>query len=176
MLRTAKSCGPGTRCWCQVRGGFAGPTGPLASHQSVDDGDKRNSSPGRARRKPLKPLRREGRIASAEPVCSCAFFCASCTRDRGCSVHPVFPAPSVCRGARLQQQLGRDLRRENAESQLLTRISPPFSSACRPGPHREAVAATSRTPVRPDSRSQTPSAWSCWGQGRKRAWHERRYR
>ena len=30
-------------------------------------------SPGRARRKPLKPLRREGRIASAEPVCSCAF-------------------------------------------------------------------------------------------------------
>src|SRR3977135_486362 len=23
-----------------------------------------------------KPLRREGRIASAEPVCSCAFFCA----------------------------------------------------------------------------------------------------
>ena len=27
MLRTAKSCGPGTRCWCQVRGGRFGPTG-----------------------------------------------------------------------------------------------------------------------------------------------------
>jgi len=25
----------------------------------------------------------------------CAFFCAHCTRDRGCSAHPVFPAPSV---------------------------------------------------------------------------------
>jgi hypothetical protein len=33
--------------------------------------------------------------ASAEPVCSCAFFsCAFGTRDRGCSAHPVFPAPS----------------------------------------------------------------------------------
>ena len=41
-----------------------------------------------------KPPRREGRIASAEPVCSCAFFCAFCTRDRGCSAHPAFPAPS----------------------------------------------------------------------------------
>ena len=33
-------------------------------------------TPGRARYKLLKPLRRECRIASAEPVCSCAFFCA----------------------------------------------------------------------------------------------------
>src|SRR6266702_8438128 len=24
----------------------------------------------------------------------CAFSCAYCTRDRGCSAHPVFPAPS----------------------------------------------------------------------------------
>src|SRR6266545_228853 len=29
------------------------------------------------------------------PVCSCAFlFSANRTRDRGCSKHPVFPAPS----------------------------------------------------------------------------------
>ena len=25
--RTVKPCGPGTRCWCQVGGGFASPTG-----------------------------------------------------------------------------------------------------------------------------------------------------
>src|SRR6201999_1888134 len=25
--RTAKPCGPGTRCWCQVGGGVASPTG-----------------------------------------------------------------------------------------------------------------------------------------------------
>ena len=31
-------------------------------------------SPGRARYKQLKPLRREGRMFSAEPVCSCAFL------------------------------------------------------------------------------------------------------
>ena len=27
QARTAKSCGPGTRCWCQVGGGDVGPTG-----------------------------------------------------------------------------------------------------------------------------------------------------
>src|SRR3981189_1992841 len=27
LMRTAKPCGPGTRCWCQVGGGFASPTG-----------------------------------------------------------------------------------------------------------------------------------------------------
>src|SRR6266516_1254189 len=26
LLRTVKPCGPGTRCWCQVGGGFASPT------------------------------------------------------------------------------------------------------------------------------------------------------
>jgi hypothetical protein len=26
-LRTAKPCGPGTRCWCQVGGGDVNPTG-----------------------------------------------------------------------------------------------------------------------------------------------------
>jgi hypothetical protein len=32
--------------------------------------------------------------ASAEPVCSCAHPLSHCARDRGCSVHPAFPAPS----------------------------------------------------------------------------------
>src|SRR6202795_3500278 len=33
------------------------------------------------------------------PVCSCAiFFSTLCTRDRGCSAHPAFPAPSLFRG------------------------------------------------------------------------------
>ena len=40
------------------------------------DGDNKARSPGRARRNPLKPLRREGRKRSGEPVvtCSCAFY------------------------------------------------------------------------------------------------------
>ncbi len=36
--------------------------------------------------------------ASAEPVCSCAHQLLHCARDRGCSVHPAFPAPSHFRG------------------------------------------------------------------------------
>src|SRR6266851_5017597 len=30
-----------------------------------------------------------------------------CTRDRGCSVHPAFPAPSDHQGAKIQAQPGR---------------------------------------------------------------------
>jgi hypothetical protein len=41
---------------------FCGPDRVRQDLQSADDGDKTNSSPGRARNKPLKPLRREGRV------------------------------------------------------------------------------------------------------------------
>jgi hypothetical protein len=51
LKRTAKPCGPGTRCWCQVGGGAAHPTGLAYAIQFADDGDKTNSSPGRARNK-----------------------------------------------------------------------------------------------------------------------------
>ena len=63
------------------------------------------------RRRQESPILREerdiGRKAIAQgmsdrlrcPVCSCAiFFSTLCTRDRGCSVHPAFPAPSFFRG------------------------------------------------------------------------------
>src|SRR5579863_7814925 len=54
----------------------------------ADDGDNKARSPGRARRKPLKPLRREGR-ATGEPVVTtlvCSFYFA-------CEAHraPGFP-------------------------------------------------------------------------------------
>jgi len=42
--------------------------------QSVSDGGKTNSSPGRARHKPLKPLRREGRVFRRTCGPSCAFL------------------------------------------------------------------------------------------------------
>jgi hypothetical protein len=52
-------------------------------------------------------------------VCTCMLVCASsahlCTRDRGCSKHPAFPAPSFFRGTRFMQTLGL-LGREIAES------------------------------------------------------------
>src|ERR1700753_583803 len=40
----------------------------------ADDGDKTNSSPGRARRKPLKPSRRECRVKPDEPVATSVCF------------------------------------------------------------------------------------------------------
>src|SRR5580704_9709446 len=45
---------------------------------SRGDGDNKPGSPGRARSKPLKPLRRECRLRTGEPVVtnSCAFYFA----------------------------------------------------------------------------------------------------
>src|ERR1700676_2862498 len=91
LLTRALACGRRSRVvltprrWRQVSREF--PRG---------DGGKKARSPGRARNKPLKPLRRECRIASAEPVCSCAFvLCtfahetAGAARTR-CSLRPLF--------------------------------------------------------------------------------------
>jgi len=50
--RTAKPCGPDTRCWCQVGGGELRPDRVEQLLQSAGDGDKTNSSPRRAWHKP----------------------------------------------------------------------------------------------------------------------------
>src|SRR6202171_1894574 len=52
----------------------------------------------------------------------CAFSCATCTRDRGCSAHPVFPAPSVERGWKVTQGLilkARALRAARMRTHIL---------------------------------------------------------
>jgi hypothetical protein len=56
QLRTAKPCGPGA------------PTLASSLRESANDGGKKARSPGRARNKPLKPLRRKRREAPGEPV------------------------------------------------------------------------------------------------------------
>jgi hypothetical protein len=78
--------------------------------------------------------------ASAEPVCSCAFFlCASCTRDRGCSAHPAFPAPSVFRGQVIWQTSGA-FGRENASVYLLVCLKTELKNHLRrPGPPHESL-------------------------------------
>jgi hypothetical protein len=60
---------------------------------------KRNSSPGRARRKPLKPLRGESRVISGVLVVTIVCLLPMHT-GCGCSGHPAFPAPSPFRGQR----------------------------------------------------------------------------
>jgi len=42
----------------------------------------------------------------------CILFCANRTRDRGCSEHPVFPAPSHFEGEDFPANLGRIVPRE----------------------------------------------------------------
>src|SRR3984893_18112932 len=41
------------------------------------------------------PLRRECRMFSAALYARVRFLYPICTRDRGCSAHPAFPAPSL---------------------------------------------------------------------------------
>src|SRR5882762_5443713 len=53
------------------------------------DGGNQAWSPGRARRKPLKPLRREGRVSSAEPVVLPRAFLLHA--DHGCQPVPGLP-------------------------------------------------------------------------------------
>jgi hypothetical protein len=59
-----------------------------------DDGDNKARSPGRLRRKSLKPSRRECRKRFGEPVVTNSYACFICMRGCGCAKHPAFPAPS----------------------------------------------------------------------------------
>src|SRR5580698_4258241 len=61
-----------------------------------DDGDKKARSPGRARRKPLKPLRGECRVIRRPAVTNSRVFYI--TREAaGALTRPAFPAPSDLR-------------------------------------------------------------------------------
>jgi len=79
----------------QVCGGASARPG-LDNPQSANDGDKKARSPGRARSKPLKPLRvgmpgEPGGPSVTTLVCLFHF----CTRGCGCIGHPAFPTPSM---------------------------------------------------------------------------------
>ena len=63
----------------------------------------------------VKPLRRECRMFSAALYARVRTFCAHCTRDRGCSAHPAFPAPSVFGGRENYLQISGASCRENAK-------------------------------------------------------------
>jgi hypothetical protein len=73
LLRTAKSCGPDAPTLASSLRSRIGPTG-LRQDISAGDGGKRARSPGRARRKPLKPLRAGMPGDSGVLVYSCAFY------------------------------------------------------------------------------------------------------
>jgi hypothetical protein len=80
------------------------------------DGGNQAWPPRRARRKPLKPLCREGRVSSAEPVVLPRAFLLHA--DHGCQPVPGLPcALSLSEGLAFAK-LGRRRRRENARPWL----------------------------------------------------------
>jgi hypothetical protein len=77
------------------------------------------------------------------PVRSCAlFFCAFCTRDRGCSAHPAFPAPSCLRDNETQTS-GRSCR-ENADVYVLVELNYNSHSVIARRPCDEAIHLPNR--------------------------------
>src|SRR6266849_10475190 len=79
---------------------------------------RRIRSPGRARNKPLKPLRAGMPGESGEPsVTTLVCFILFRTRGCGCIGHPAFPTPSVFLGAQFMHNSGVS-RRGNAEAYL----------------------------------------------------------
>ena len=66
-----------------------------SSHQAGSDGGKRNSSPGRARHKPSNHCAGNAGVLRLYLYARVRISLHHCTRDRGCSKHPAFPAPSL---------------------------------------------------------------------------------
>jgi len=100
--RTAKSCGSGAAVLAlsSRKQAFANDGGKRAVLREEHEVSRKAIAQGRPE-------------CSRCPVCSCALlFCANRTRDRGCSKHPVFPAPSISRGPNEDANLGRDAPRE----------------------------------------------------------------
>ena len=98
LLRTAKSCGPDAPTLASSSRMLCRPYRVRTQRKSADDGGKRARSPGRARRKPLKPLRAGMPGDSGVLVVTrVRFTTTKCTRGRGCSGHPAFPTPSLGR-------------------------------------------------------------------------------
>ncbi len=85
--RTAKSCGPDVptlvSSWRQC------------SRIVADDGDNKPGSPRRSRRKPLKPLRREGRAFRRTCGDYARVLFTFAREASGALRHAAFPAPSV---------------------------------------------------------------------------------
>src|SRR5665647_740208 len=98
--RTAKSCGPDAST----------PASSLREAIFASDGDKKALSPGRVRHKPLNHCAGKAGLLPLNLYARVRFFAQFCTRDRGCSTHPAFPAPSFGRKvlAKLERNAPRD--------------------------------------------------------------------
>ena len=86
----------GARADGEVVWSWRSDAGAKVAELSANDGGNQAWSPGRARSKPLKPLRREGRVSSAEPVVLPRAFLLHA--DHGCQPVPGLPCALSFRG------------------------------------------------------------------------------
>jgi hypothetical protein len=84
---------------------LVGPTGLLDQPYSLTTVTRRIRSPGRARNKPLKPLRRECRVFRGTCGDYARVLYLFRTRGCGCNAHPAFPCALL--GRRFMQRPGR---------------------------------------------------------------------
>src|ERR1700726_4781294 len=99
----------------------------------ADDGDNKPGSPGRARKKPLKPSRGESRIDPVEPVVtnSCAFLLAH--EAAGATGIRLSLRPPFSRGTNALANVGRNApRREMTKAYLDFRRGADRRAARRP--------------------------------------------
>src|SRR3979411_1309002 len=104
---------------------------PRRRHQVLredaqDDGDKKARSPGRARRKPLKPFACGDAGLTGELVVTTLVCFLLCTRGCGCIGARHSPRPLTFRGGAFMQTPGAS-RRENAKVCLC--VSPSLRGA-----------------------------------------------
>jgi hypothetical protein len=102
------------RRWRQVRGVKSAQPGLDKTYPQATVA-KQARSPGRARRKPLKPLRAGTSGDSGVLVVTRVRSTnTKCTRDRGCNGHPAFPTPSL--GGRFINASGASRREDEVVS------------------------------------------------------------
>ena len=109
LSRTAKSCGPDAPTLASSR--WDDPLTMVAT---------KPGSPGRARRKPLKPLRREGRMLRLTCGDYARVLSSFAREATGALSTPAFPAPSILGGA-LGTRLGC-IRVAGTESRVIASV------------------------------------------------------
>src|ERR1700759_1811961 len=76
---------------------------------------------GESTKETLKPLRREGRTASAEPVCSCAFSYVHLAHETAGAARTRLSLRPLCLGRRLLQNSGASCRENENPHSVLAR-------------------------------------------------------
>src|SRR5712692_8717117 len=107
--RTAKSCGPDAPTLASSLRSCVGPTG-LRQNISAGDGGKRARSPGRARNKPLKPLR-AGMPGDAGVLVVTRVRSITTTAHEAAGATGARHSPRPQRGREINANLGRMARR-----------------------------------------------------------------